>query len=397
MLYGPFGGPTTTYASTVSSATSAVSGYGVPSGPIYLANTYQKGIVHFTDGSVKSFDTSLQGGPLRVQFDLRGTSAPAWIDLTVPNILQLQLTSGDMSGCDSFSHCQYGGSWYQQANVVTSISISLDNGANSYQVSGANNAATFGVSFTPSDALNTEKDFTARIIASGSYGVPAGWGSADISGWLAGKTSVTIVFNVQEAWDFDVVYTSLPWVVPGTNLNIGCGGVVIAQLPFACKIGPTHWFYPPGAVSVTWGPNASGPLSVTANPIYIVTCPGDPAGVCLTQSSFATTITSVVWGGYTPTIIQQWSATTSTLLSNTSGWNGNPNSPATTTTSNGNGNSGSCQLGGGTTLWGLVKLPAWTFPDWMCGKTLGINNLVLLIIGIFAFAVLLYLALRPRK
>ncbi len=344
-----------------------------------IGETWQKSwIVHYADGSSKTFDPSQKQ---LIQFDqLQSSSAPAWLDVIVGVVLDVQLSYH----ADPWP---VGTVWHEELHVLPFTSAIVDG----LQV--GQRFTLTPIVFTNDDPVNTEHDYTVRVIFNGNNPGPVAGSytqTIDATGALNGKTSANFVLSFHEIVSQWVSFTSAPTVTGIYHLT-PCPDITgYVALPYSCQVGPSKGFDPPGSVQFQWSPGACvGGCTVTAFSISFVSCPPDQGGTAALCASNPSVSTVISTKQLLITIIQ--SSTLVSILPNnnlngTSGQGSTSNVP-----------SGACTITiipanvlFGNAAWGAV------LPDWICGKTLGINNLVWVIIIIIAFLVLIALALRPR-
>jgi len=364
------------------STSSSVSAGGTVTAAAYVTlgqvgETWQKSwIIHYVDGSTKFFNPSDRA---LIQFEqLPFNSAPAWIDVVVGVVLDVQLNYH----ADPWP---FGTVWHEEMHVLPYTSAIVDN----LQV--GQRLVLTPIIFTNDDPVGTEHDYTVRVIFNGNPGPASGAYSQtiDATGSLNGKTSANFMLSFHEVVSQWAVYTAVP-IITGVSYSLSpCPNVYgYVPLPYSCQVGPSKAFDPPGSVIFTWNQGACvGGCTVTAWSISFVSCPPDQGGtnaICVANPSVSKVITT---GGLTVTIIAN--KTVVSIL------------PA-----NLNGTTGQGPFGFVSGACGITIIPANVLfgnpaygvklPDWLCGSTLGINNLVLVIIIGIVILILLGLALRRR-
>lgn len=342
---------------------------GVASQPSHVEDTWQEWTVTYQDGSQSQFRSDSPQAITQNFAVAQGSSEPSILDLTVP----VQLTTNNLP-----SYSAWDAQWATVISNIPTVSV-----WSNYRPLGAVSQDLLSpITFTTGDPVGTTKHWNVKIVFLGgmNYCTGLSYPCLDLSGSLNGQ-SAFIQIGVT------IISTSYKSYTYSAGLWTSCNGQTIwlsgTSGPVTCQVGDSSTVAVPYGVNFNWSPSATGTAALTLPTGALTQCQGTYCFVWTRTGNQTFTL----WSTVPVTVVGPKTTVTQA-------------GPPIPTGGNGNGsgaNNSVCQVGGGKALWGLVNIPGFTLPAWMCGKTLGINNVVWVILIVVVFIVLVALAVRPRR
>ena len=307
---------------------------------VHVADTWQEWNVQLSNG----WGGTYKGDTVAVNFELAPTVAgePSVLDITFPTRLEFKLPS----------HFDMWQGWKTVLDAIPVLTVLVEGRDANEPYDSFNH-----VTFTSDDAIGSKKAWTARIVFSGN---PAqAENMIYVTNALAGKSSALIQVVFSEVW---TTYQAWQYSASTQNCNGQSSGITInwPWVPLLCQISQRTVPSPYG-LNFDWTPSATGTASFTW-PTGVIASTDQNGGIVQIWTKTGTE-TLTLWKSFTATLAGPPTTVTQTI--------------------------GTVPTGAGGNSGGSMDLCTLPVIGWLCGKTWGIANWTLLILGLIGFIILL--------